>query len=245
LLRVKNGAVSGFLGPQLSSGDAPRQIQLPDFINRWPPRVEAEAAALDAERKRRIRAAKAAEKKLPEAFAAYRRACAAVGEALDQVASIEQAIEHANELLGDGEQLAGAEQAYRGQPVDRREHIGRRVVGHVWRFEEDGNAVPERLVDKISVLGANVGELEVVDFRTAVHTLPELTNTDGDADYPKRKVRVRRHAIVETEYLEHRSALVVPPLASEVYLPQVVVPDTRPPRTTLTLRHVEAIEAAG
>jgi hypothetical protein len=153
----------------------------------------------------------------------------------------------------EGERLPSAEFQFRGLPADKREEIGRRVVKTFWAFASDGAEVGEKQVAAIETIDEHNGWLSVIDTNpssSSLWTLPEITaknDYEGDrADHTRRRVRVIRRQLVETEYLEHRSAFNPVALRHEVVLPSVlpVGGDPRMPRETIKLRHAETVSSA-
>jgi hypothetical protein len=208
--------------------------------------ADAEQADLAAERAKKVKAAKSATRRMPDALAAYEKAADAVRASLAQIDEIEALVAEANAVLPADQQLPGAEFSFRGLPAEPRTERSKRTIGYQWHFVETGGVVPERLVDKITATGAATGELEIVDFRAAAaanqYALPEVADRDRDESfYPTRKVAVIKRRIVEIEYDEHRAAYIPDSLRAGVWLPSVLPEggDPRAPRTTMTLRQIE------
>jgi hypothetical protein len=208
---------------------------------------QAEHADAQAKAKKRAEALTA---KMPAALAELGRAFETARAKLDVIHALNVEVDSINETLPEADRFVLPELVHRGwQPADKREERSRRVVEEFWARTDNGAELSKKQVEEIEYDANGNASIWVINLHpdwADLWTLPDVTppnNYEHDtADYPKRRVRVERRRRVDVLFDEARGAHVFSLLQHEVHLPPVMVADSRRPRGTITLRHVERVE---
>jgi hypothetical protein len=189
---------------------------------------------------RRVAAAQAKSKEMPEALAELERAYDLVREKLATVDQINDAVDQCNALLPADQQLPNPEWLYRGgSPGENRQEVKRVNLGDRWFYLDSGAPVHTEKHEFTEGDRRPAGDINV-DPNNPYRGV-QIFDRDAGA---MRVAQVLKRRVTKVIYDEARSPFTFARLADETFLPSIMMSDNRAPRGTFEQVVIEDIEAA-